>query len=329
MQFSKHLQQLLALLADGHFHSGVELARSLGLSRSAVWGLVHEMETLGLAVNAISGKGYRLEKPLELLDAAAIRAVLSTSARALLANLEIHHVLDSTNDWLAGQAAEGAVSGSVCLAECQTAGKGRMGRVWQAPFGGNICLSLLWRFEDQAAIAGLSLSVGAAIIRALHRAGVEGAGLKWPNDILWQGRKLGGILMQVSGEVNGQHAVVIGLGLNGHIPPASAEAIDQPWTDLSLISGEAFLSRNRLIASVLDELLPMLADYGSVGLAAHLDEWRKYHCFNGAAVVLQQGERLIRGRVAGVNEEGLLLLDCEEGGRRAFASGDVRLRLDA
>jgi BirA family biotin operon repressor/biotin-[acetyl-CoA-carboxylase] ligase len=325
MQFPRSKKALLGLLSDGHFHSGAELARTLGVSRTAIWRLIHELEALGLELSAVTGKGYRLSQTLELLSEESIVSFLSEPAQALASRLEIHDELDSTNSHLTRQAGAG---GAVCLAEFQSAGRGRVGRIWLSPFGGNICLSVSWHFDDHAVISGLSLAVGVAVVRALGQAGVAGIGLKWPNDILWCGRKLGGILLEVSGEAHGRHAVVIGIGLNLYISPGGGQAIDQAWTDLTQITGGVLPSRNRLIALVLNELLPMLSDYGQVGLRALLDEWRSYHCLDGEPVTLHQGERRIRGRVAGVNDAGLLLLDCEDGERRQFASGDVRLRAD-
>jgi len=321
-------QSLLRLLADGHFHSGAALARELGVSRTVVWSLIHELGVLGLDVHAVHGKGYRLSAPLEWLDADAIRQGLPAMSLRLLADLEIHERLDSTNTHLMNRARAGAPAGSVCLAEAQTAGKGRLGRSWLSPFGGGIALSLLWRFDDYAHMAGLSLAVGVAALRALRRLGVEGVRLKWPNDILWQGRKLGGILLEAAGEAHGGAAVVIGLGLNARIPAEIGQAIDQDWTDLARIAPEVSGLRNRLAAELLDGLLRVLADYEQVGLAAYLDEWRASHALEGHRVTVTLGERVLRGRVAGVSPEGLLLLDGEDGRRHQVAAGDVRVRVE-
>ncbi len=319
---------LLKLLGDGNFHSGADLAETLGRSRTAVWSALHELQKIGLELDAVSGKGYRLKRPLELLSEKAIMAQMSAPAKALLAGMEIHDALDSTNTYLMAKTAAGAPGGMACLAEFQTAGRGRIGRVWQSPFGGNICLSLLWRFEDHSAVAGLSLAVGVALVRALRRAGVEGLGLKWPNDVLWRGQKLGGILLEVSGEAHGRCAVVIGIGVNVRVSPGAAQAIDQPWVDLDQVCAGAPPSRNRLIALMLEEILQLLAEYPDRGFRAYLPEWRQHHCQAGKRVMLHLGDKAIRGVVAGISDEGLLVLDCEEGGRREFASGDLRLRLD-
>ena len=329
MHFSTERKTLLTRLADGGFHSGAGLARALGVSRTAVWNKMRELQDLGLEVDAVPGKGYRLARPWEWLDAARIIGGLPEAARALVAACEIHDQIDSTNTYLMGQAAVGAPAGTLCLAEAQTAGRGRVGRAWQSPFGGAVCLSVLWRYAEPTATAGLSLAVGVAAIRALRRAGVEGAGLKWPNDILWRERKLGGVLLEMSGEAHGRCAVVVGVGLNARMSKAAAAAIDQPWVDLEQICGGQPPSRNRLAALLLEELLPLLAHYPERGLRAYLAEWRQWHCYAGRAVVLHVGEQAVAGRVAGISDAGLLRLDCAEGGVREFASGDVRLRLDA
>ena len=329
MLFPASRKTLLALLADGDFKSGASLAKALALSRTGVWNRMRELKAIGLEFTAISGKGYRLIRPLELLDETAIRSGLSPAVQALIPCLDLHDELDSTNTHLLGLAATASPNaGTVCLAEFQTAGRGRIGRVWQSPFGGNIFLSLLWWFEDHTAFAGLSLAIGVAIVRALRLAGVDGIALKWPNDILWQGKKLGGILVEVSGETHGRYAVVIGIGLNIHIPAQQAAAIDQAWVDLAEITAGKPPSRNRLIALLLNELIPLLADYPERGLRAYLDEWRQAHSHVGKPAALHIGDKIIKGKVLGVNDAGLLMLDCAADGIKTFASGDLRLRTE-
>jgi BirA family biotin operon repressor/biotin-[acetyl-CoA-carboxylase] ligase len=317
---------LLRCLSDHRFHSGTEIAERLGVSRTAVWKHVRELETLGLEVAALPGRGYRLLSPLELLDAAAIREHLSPDSAALLKSLDIHESIDSTNAQLMRAGAAGAATGTVCLAETQTAGRGRVGRDWISPFGANVYLSVLWRFEEPSRVAGLSLAVGVAVARALAALGLRGLGLKWPNDILWGESKLGGILLEVAGEAHGPCRVVVGVGLNRYLPASLGRTIDQAWTDLAQVTQGAVPPRNRLIAALLDELLPLLAGYPERGLAPYLAEWRRFHHLQGRDAVIHQGEALIRGRIEDVTEEGLLVLRCEDGSLRRFASGDVRLR---
>jgi len=327
MQYDALTKTLLHLLSDNGFHSGAELASRLGISRTAVWKAVRALQCRGIEIAALPGKGYRVTQPLELLSETVIRSSLNPNANQLLGGLYIYDELDSTNTYLMRLAAEGAPSGAVCLAETQTAGKGRIGRSWLSPLGANIYLSILWRFDDHSVVAGLSLAVGVAVIRALNRVGVIGVGLKWPNDLLWEDRKLGGILLEVTGEAHGGCAVIVGLGVNRYISPAVGRGIDQVWVDLDTVAGASAPSRNHLVASILSELLPLLNDYRYTGLAPYLPEWRRYHHLTGREVVVHQGDMEMAGTVADVTADGLLIVMCKDGKRREFASGDVRLRI--
>jgi BirA family biotin operon repressor/biotin-[acetyl-CoA-carboxylase] ligase len=320
-------KDLIGLLGDGRCHSGTELAERFGISRAAVWKHIRGLEMLGLSVTALPGRGYRLLTPVEWLSEPTIRADLSPVAADLLGALELYDVLDSTNSHLLLRAQQGVVTGTVCLAEYQRAGRGRIGREWISPFGANLYLSLLWRFEDPAQISGLSLAVGVAVVRALQALGLPGISLKWPNDLLWGGAKLGGILLEVAGEAHGRCVVVIGLGLNRHVPASAAGAIDQAWTDLGRVGGSAPPGRNALVAALLNELLPLSRDYSRDGLRPYLAEWRAAHAHTGQSATLLVGDVRIDGHIVDVTEEGFLVLKDEEGRLRQFASGDVSLRV--
>lgn len=323
-------KKILSLLADGEFHSGTALAIALGISRSAVWKQLQSLAELGLQYSAISGKGYRLDNALELLDATAITHSLNDQVGGLISSLMIHDQIDSTNRYLVERAQDNALSGSVCFAEHQTAGKGRRGRQWVSPYGSNIYLSILWRFQQgPAAISGLSLAIGSAVIRALKQQQVTDVGLKWPNDIYSQGKKLGGILVEVSGETDGPCSAVIGLGLNLFMPETQAEGINQAWTDLSKITGNQSLLRNQLAGALLNHLLPVIAEYEIVGIKAHLDEWRSYDCLSGNAATLFIGQQQFDGIVQGIDDNGMLLIERPDGSVQTFASGEVSFHSSA
>ncbi len=318
--------ELLRHLADGRYHSGEDLGASLGVSRTAVWKALRGLNELGLDVHAVPGRGYRLVVPLELLSAERIREAMSPRARLLLQGPEIHYELGSTNRHLLRRARQGAASGLVCLAERQHEGRGRRGRSWVSPFGGNLYLSVLWRFPGgPASLAGLSLAAAVAVLRALKAEGVTGVGLKWPNDLVWQGAKLAGILMEVGGESTGPCHVVTGIGVNMRMPRNVAVAIQQPWVDLHAIAGERPLARNRLVGSLLNEILVLFDEYGPTGLAAYLEEWQHHDAFAGRPANVDTGDEVVSGTVMGVDEVGALLLDCD-GRTRRFAHGDVSLR---
>lgn len=324
MLISDKQKKILSLLADGEFHSGTELANTLGVSRSAVWKQLGGLTELGLQHAAVSGKGYRLDKPLDLLMESEIQAVLDDNAGTLISALEIHDQIDSTNRYLVERSQQGAESGLVCFAEHQTAGKGRRGRQWVSPFGSNIYLSILWRFQlGYAGITGLSLAIGVAVIRALKQLGVDNVGLKWPNDIYSEGKKLGGILIEVSGESDGPCVAVIGLGLNLCLPETAAGGISQAWTDLSKITAQTAPGRNRLAGTLLNHLLAIVADFESAGIQAYLEEWRNYDCLQDQPATLFIGEQAFTGVISGIDDNGLLLLRGADGKVQAYASGEV------
>ncbi len=322
----EHRYHILSRLADGRFHSGEDLAQACGISRAAVWKHIKLLqEGYGLAVYPVRGKGYRLDSPLELLQETEIRAALSPAADTRLERVEIHHQLGSTNSYLMDRALEGVCSGYACLAEQQTAGRGRRGRRWISPFGRNIYLSVLWRFnKGPAELSGLSLAAGLAVVRGLEELGVEGAGLKWPNDVLWDGRKLAGLLLEVAGEADGPSRVVLGLGVNTRLDPEWGEMIDQPWIDLSRIPGGAEVSRNRLAARLLENLSATLERFEQEGLQPLIAAWQRYDLYHDQPVALRVGDKLIQGVHRGINKDGALLL--EQGEKLVpFHGGEVSL----
>ena len=317
-------QTLLKLLADGEFHSGTALAHDLGVSRVAVAKQLNQLvECLDLELIAVSGKGYRLALPLELLNETLIVSELTKDCRTLINKLEIHTQIDSTNRYLMDVLRQQAQSGLVCFAEQQTKGKGRRGREWVSPFGHNIYLSVGWLFSTGAAtLSGLSLAVGVAVIRALKQVGVHDAGLKWPNDIYAQGKKLGGVLIEVSGETDGTCNAVIGLGLNVFLPQEQGAGITQAWTDLTTLLGQRTMIRNVLAIALLNELLPLIATFTEQGITPYLEQWRAFDCLKNQEATLFIGQNKITGIVRGIDDSGLLLLE-HSGKVQAFASGEV------
>jgi BirA family biotin operon repressor/biotin-[acetyl-CoA-carboxylase] ligase len=314
------------LLSDGCFHSGTELGERLGISRTAIWKHIKQLETTyGLDVQAVQGKGYRLSQAIELLDEETIVNGLSDESSQLLNIIEVHPQLESTNRFLMQQT-DTRVS-RVVLAEMQTAGRGRRGKSWVSPFGQNIYLSLLWHFDDVALnLSGVSLAVGVAVITALKKQGVDGLQLKWPNDIYWQGRKLGGILLELRGEAGGACDMVVGLGLNVKMSKQAAQDIDQAWVDLSTIT-TGKVSRNALVSNILCELLPCMQLYSQQGLKPFLAAWQENDMLKDRPVSLLLHQQSRQGIARGVNEQGALMLEID-GNLEAVYAGEVSLRLN-
>ncbi len=321
-----HGHELLRILSDGCFHSGEQIGQQLGISRAGVWKRLRALKRQGLDLHSVRGRGHRLAAPIELLSAETIRADLPPRVSASVADIEVHHEIDSTNSELLARATA-LPSGTVCLAEAQRMGRGRQGRHWVSPCARNLYLSLLWRFPSGPdALGGLSLAIGLAVLGALEAVGVADAGIKWPNDIVWREAKLAGVLIELSGESGGTACVVIGVGINVDMPRALApELIDQRWTDARTALA-APLSRNRLAAMVIQHLLEMLTRYQAGGFAPLLDAWRARDVLAGRSVRVSNGAIAIDGIARGVDTGGALLLE-QDGVIRRCHAGDVQVRL--
>jgi BirA family biotin operon repressor/biotin-[acetyl-CoA-carboxylase] ligase len=315
---------LLERLAAGPA-SGAALARELGLTRAAIWKRVQALRIAGIEIAAFPGQGYVLARPLQLLDAPALRAALAAPAHAELADLQVAFETDSTQRD-AARAPLPAHGAAVHFAERQTAGQGRRGRPWASPLAAHLYLSVARRFSGGfAQLAGLSLAVGVAVAEALHRAGFPQVGLKWPNDLLADGRKLGGILIELRGEAQGPCEAIIGIGVNVRMPRDAGAGIDQPWCDLASLSGQP-VDRQALAVAVLDSLLPALAEFERDGLAAFAARWRAFDVLAGHPVQVIDGANRLEGVALGIDDTGALRVQHPGGNVRHWHGGEVSLR---
>ncbi len=315
---------LLRRLADGEFHSGEVLARQLGVTRATVNNALQDAENFGLTLYSVRGRGYRLARPIQWLDADLILAGLGATRNDLC--IEILDHATSSNALLLQRAAQGEVSGSVLAVEWQNAGRGRLGKTWHSGLGDALTFSLLWRFDSGlAALSGLSLVVGIAMMRALDELGVADAGLKWPNDVLLNNGKLAGILLEAQGDMLGPSAVVIGVGLNLSLPEAMRERIDQAVSDLASLE-MPLPERNLIIAVILKHLVSALREFAGHGFAPLRAEWESRHVFQQRPVrlLLPDGSR-IAGMALGVTDDGALRLATTQG-EQIFNAGEVSLR---
>ena len=329
MELPSLQKELIKRLSPGQFFSGQKLAHELGVSRTSVWNHLKSLEQLGFKLHAVKGKGTRLEQPMELLDKSELTLHSYQPRQGTLSQLTLLDICTSTNDYLSQKNKQTRlVNGTVCLAEMQTAGKGRLGRSWVSPYGQNIYMSFFWRFKNGlSTLAGLSLACGVAVCSALKELGVEGHGLKWPNDILWQGKKLGGILVEIQGESQSEYSAIIGIGINYDMGEKASEGIDQPWVDLANIK-EGRVGRNKLAAMVIDKVLGVLEDYESTGLLPYVSDWNAFDCYHGEKVKILSGKTAIQGVAKGISSTGELLLLRPNGQLEGVSSGEVSLRLD-
>jgi BirA family biotin operon repressor/biotin-[acetyl-CoA-carboxylase] ligase len=313
--------KLLNLLKDGRFHSGEALGAALGVSRSAVWKQLQHIESdLNLTIHKVRGRGYQLSTPLNLLDSAAIAEFALGEQWPVF----IHESIDSTNAEGLRLAADGQAAPFLVLAERQSAGRGRRGRQWISPFAENLYYSLVLRVEGgMRQLEGLSLVVGLAVMRSLQAFGLKDVGLKWPNDVLVNGRKITGILLELVGDPADVCHVVLGIGINVNM--LSSEQIDQQWTSMRGEVGRV-IDRNHLVALLSQQLQHELARHRRYGFAAFQEEWEQAHLWQGQKVSLVAGTTRIDGIARGVDGQGGLRLEID-GVEKSFSGGELSLRL--
>lgn len=312
---------LLKLLKDGRFHSGEALGAALGVSRSAVWKQLQHLEAeLNLPIHKVRGKGYQLASPLVFLNAEDI----ALKAPSLAWPVHISDSIDSTNAEALRLVDAGCAAPFLVLAEQQTAGRGRRGRKWVSPFAQNVYYSLVLRIEGGLRqLEGLSLVVGLAVMQALRESGVQGAALKWPNDVLVGQKKIAGILLELVGDPADICHVVLGIGINVNMQKATA--VDQQWTSVQLETGLP-VDRNLLVAQLGLQLQNYLQRHTASGFAALQEEWEQNHLWQGRAVSLIAGVNRIDGVVLGVDRQGALRLNVD-GVEKIYSGGELSLRL--
>ncbi|RPD91703.1 bifunctional biotin--[acetyl-CoA-carboxylase] ligase/biotin operon repressor BirA [Candidatus Pantoea deserta] len=309
--------RLVEILSDGEFHSGEQLGEYLGMSRAAINKHIQTLKTWGLDIYTVTGKGYSLPAPMQLLDKDAI---LSQLARP---DLDVIPVIDSTNQYLLDRMSS-LQSGDACIAEYQQAGRGRRGRQWFSPFGANLYMSMYWRLEQgPAAAMGLSLVIGIVMAETLQQLGAKDVRVKWPNDLYLQDRKLAGILVELTGKTGDAAQIVIGAGINLAMRGAGTEQINQGWINLQ--EAGIAINRNELAATLINRLRDTLPVFERDGLAPFTERWKALDNFIDRPVKLLIGEREIHGIARGIDKQGGLLLE-QDGELKSWVGGEISLR---
>jgi BirA family transcriptional regulator, biotin operon repressor / biotin---[acetyl-CoA-carboxylase] ligase len=321
-------QRVYRLLADQQFHPGTRLAAECAVSRSAIWKAIASLRALGVTVDAVSHRGYRLPRATAPLEASSIRTALPSAIAGRLRHAATVWSTGSTNADLLVHADLPTGRFDFLAAEFQSAGRGRRTRSWIAPPGGAICLSLSWSFAGlPAAIGALSLAVGVCVLRAFERLGIAGVELKWPNDLVASGAKLGGILAELRAEAAGPAFVVIGIGLNVALGPDILERIKATGTqaiDLAALTA-VMPDRNLIIAALLAELVSGLVQFERFGFDAFATEWRAADALVGKAVRVSLDGSSVSGHARGIDVDGALCVQTREGLQR-FLTGDASVR---
>ena len=309
--------KLIALLANGEFHSGEQLGETLGMSRAAINKHIQTLRDWGVDVFTVPGKGYSLPEPIQLLNAEQILGQLDGGSVTVLP------VIDSTNQYLLDRIGE-LKSGDACVAEYQQAGRGRRGRKWFSPFGANLYLSMFWRLEQgPAAAIGLSLVIGIVMAEVLRKLGADKVRVKWPNDLYLQDRKLAGILVELTGKTGDAAQIVIGAGINMAMRRVEESVVNQGW--ITLQEAGINLDRNTLAAMLIRELRAALELFEQEGLAPYLSRWEKLDNFINRPVKLIIGDKEIFGPPSPLSPQGALLLE-QDGIIKPWMGGEISLR---
>ncbi|MEE4186780.1 MAG: biotin--[acetyl-CoA-carboxylase] ligase [Gammaproteobacteria bacterium] len=320
--------RLAQLLAGGGALSGPALAAELGVTRAAVWKAVRQLREMGLAIRSDRATGYRLDAPVDLLSVDRIRSHLDPVAAGSLDALEVCWTLPSTSDYLLAQPGVAAGRARACLVEFQSGGRGRRGRRWLAPLGQALCLSVATTFATTPPqLHTLGLAAGVAVMRALQPFGVTGLGLKWPNDVLLNDGKLGGVLVDVRGDSGGPLQVVVGVGLNYQLSESVSTAVSAGGGIRPAAIGPHVpaCSRNALAGALVSELLRMFPEFARGGLAAFLPEWRRADALNGRPITVRRDQETLVGTARGVAADGQLQL-ATAAGTVALLTGDISIR---
>lgn len=319
------LHKLVCMLSAEAFSSGEEISNHFGVSRTAVSKQLKQLQEAGLDLFSVNRRGYKLHQPLELYDEVLLKQYLLNSESDLL---EILFVTNSTNDHVKENVTV-LSDGHVCIAEAQKSGKGRQGKSWFSPFGANVYLSMKWGFSQGfQSLSGLSLAIGVCLLRIIRTLVDSPVTLKWPNDVYVAGQKVAGILIEVSGNQDGSCDAIVGVGINLNMP--NADDIDQPWTDIARHATRGrTVTKNHLVAELINELRKTLDCFASTGLESFLDDWEAHDHFIGQPISLLIGKKELKGIARGISETGALLVDIDENGntvRKSFFGGEISVR---
>lgn len=308
---------LIELLADGNIHSGEQLGESLGMTRAGINKHIQTLRSWGIDVQTVAGKGYQLDAPMNLLNVDSVNKNIKGEPASVIP------VIDSTNQYLIQRISE-LTSGDVCIAEYQSAGRGRRGRQWISPFGRNLYLSMYWKLDQgPAAAIGLSLVVGVIMAEVLQKLGAEGVKVKWPNDLYLNDKKLSGILVELTGKTGDVAHIVTGIGINIAMSKNQNEAINQQWINLEQVGIK--IDRNELACEITNALREAFVQFEKQGLSVFIERWKRLDNFMDRRVKLIIGEKEIFGVAKGINDQGALLLE-QDGKIIPYIGGEISLR---
>ncbi len=313
---NENLSGVVKILSDREFHDGTDIGNQLGITRAAVWKVIKKLEAYHIPINSVKGRGYSLQDDLLLLD----KRIIKKNLEQKRIPIDILETVDSTNDYLKSTSSDGPIR--VCLAEHQTAGRGRFNRTWHSPFGQNLYFSLRYRFEkDLCELQGLSIAIGTLLIEAIESSFnmSDKLMLKWPNDIYCNGAKLAGSLVEIQAESNGYCSMVLGIGVN-----VNMLEMPKSWTSVRKIN-QTYNDRNILCANLANLLLDKLNNYDAEQLPHYRKLWQARDFLLNKSIKLKAHTNTIQGNVLGLDKQGRLKLKLKNGHICSFSSGDTSL----
>lgn len=311
--------------AEKGYISGEHFSRELGVSRTAVWKHISSLRNDGYLIEAVPSRGYRLVSSPDIIDPHEVRAHLESTGAGR--QLEFFKVTVSTNADAFRLAENGAAEGAVVMADSQTGGKGRRGRIWSSPAGVNLYCSVVLRPPIMPHEAPqLTFISAVAVARAIELTTRLTPEIKWPNDLLVSGKKVAGLLNEMSAETDGINFVILGIGVNLNMTADQfPDDLRHPATSLLLESGER-VDRSRFTGTMLNELDRLYADFLAHGFGPVRDEWQRRCNANGRRVLVSDsGTECAGGSFTGIDSDGAMLLRSDEGVIHRITCGDVRI----
>ncbi len=302
-KFTENLLKVVNMLSDEKYMSGAEMAKHLGISRTAIWKIIKVLISYGIDITSDNKLGYKINQKLILLDIDAIGRKIDYNPT----KLDIFESINSTNEFLKSTQSHD-YQNHICLAEHQSSGNARLKRSWNSPFGQNLYLSIKYYFnKDISSISGLSLITGLSVIRTLSQLNISNIfKIKWPNDIYCEDKKIAGILTEVVGESYGGCMAIIGIGLNVNMMKLSNENVIN-WTSLKKITGKHF-DRNEICVSLINNIIKDIEKFSILGLEYFLSDWNNHDYLANKKIAVKNSEETIEGEYKGIDAQGNLLL---------------------
>ncbi len=327
MDFSNTLiRQLIQLLNQKTPYTDTALAHQLGITQSVILQYLHILQNVGLDIHLVSDHTYQLKQPIRLCDTQLITKYWPDYLKNKVA-LKAHFSVSSTNDEIKKMNMMKPIK--VCVSDHQTAGRGCQGRSWISSLGSGIYYSYAYqRKNNSATLAGLSLTVGLALIKTLLQFNISDLSLKWPNDVLWQSKKIAGVLIELTGDIKQDYHLVIGIGLNLCLSPKSHQALNSLASDLYRITGK-MIDKNKLISEITIQLYDHLSKFDRMGFSYFTDDWNQYDAYRDQLVVFHVGSKKYQGIGIGVNNTGHFLLSTDHQNRVSFPSGEIQVKSSA